>query len=261
MSSRSHRRIARRQPPMTRVLRVIMYNSPFALLGLAVMVFAVAVIIACGQSAQAQPSATATNAGTTSASLPPGWIPLRSQAPADIIAAARQSPLFQVNRSGNGDYLTDLSHLGTPVLVQGYPPTSGVTLPDYDIIPVLDAASGSSVGAVVAELNATHTALHVQSIDTYAIPRAHGAIAQIALPRALSALASQAHTQPLSAMPPRLVYLNINPQGIDQGTLNWTGGGILPDDPVWLIAGADGQQHIIGTDGHAYLPNQLPINH
>jgi hypothetical protein len=250
MSNRSHRRAVHQQSPVQRVLRAIGHNSPFALLAIAATAFIAAVMIACGQSAQAQNSAATP--------LPSGWIALRSQSPVDVIAAARQSPLFNVNRSGNGDYLSDLSHLGTPLLVQGYSAVAGVTLPDYDIIPVLDAASGSSLGAAVLQLNAAHTAIHVQSIDTFARPRAAGAIAQMNLPRAVSTLTTQSHTQLAFNARPRLVYLNISLQGVDQGTLTWTGGGILPDDPLWLIPGADGHDHIIGNDGHAYLPQQLP---
>jgi hypothetical protein len=63
------------------------------------------------------------------------WIPLKSQAPGDILAAVRQSTLFNVDRSGGGDYISDLSHLGTPVFVHGLSAPGGPVEPDFYVIP------------------------------------------------------------------------------------------------------------------------------
>lgn len=32
-----------------------------------------------------------------------------------------------------------------------------------------------------------------------------------------------------------------------------------PADPIWLVPGADGQDHIVGADGRAYYLKDLPI--
>lgn len=240
--SHTHRRRAPKLTPAQRVWRAIWTNAPFALLAVAVAVFAAAVLSLGGQTASA--------GGTTSSD----WISLANQSPSAIIQAARQSRLFHVNRSGTGDYLHDLSRLGAPQLVKGYTTHPGAILADYYVIPVLDA-SGNSIGAVEAELNANHSAIYVQSIDTYTQPRPNGAIAQLALPQATQVL-SAAHVG--FATPPQLIYFAFNFQGEERGDFTWHGGGQFPSNPVWLIHGFDGRDHIIGNDGVDYAPSQLP---
>jgi hypothetical protein len=239
-----------RQPRGWRRLgQTVWHNAPFALLGVAVLAFVVAVIVTFGPVSPTRPSATQPNA----------WIALPDQAATTIITAARQSPLFTVDRAGDGDFLHDLSHLGTPQLVTGYAPAAlpDVVLSDYYVIPILDA-NGDSVGAAVLLLNADRSALQVQSIDTYAQPRPHGAIAQVTLPDAMALFHAQAHHSSSTSVAPRLVYFNFDFQSAANGSLNWQGGGAFPDDPVWLVADPNGQHYVVGTDLHLYLPKQLP---
>jgi hypothetical protein len=243
MSHTHHRHRAPRLTPAQRVWRAIWTNAPFALLAVAIAVFAAAMLSLGGQPVSA------------GATTPTDWIALANQSPDAIIQAARQSRLFHVNRSGNGDYLHDLSRLGTPQLVVGYTSHPGASaLADYYIIPVLDS-SGNSIGAVEACLNANHSAIYVQSIDTYTQPRPHGAIAQLDIAQATQVLAA-AHVGFAAA--PQLVYFAFNFRGEERGDFTWHAGGQFPSDPVWLIHGFDGHDHIIGTDGVDYAPSQLP---
>jgi hypothetical protein len=240
--SHTHRRRAPKLTPAQRIWRAIWTNAPFALLAIAVVAFAAAVLALGGQTA---------SAGTS----PSGdWIALANQSPGAIIQAVRQSRLLHVNRSGTGDYLHDLSRLGTPQLVVGYTTHPGATLADYYIVPVLDSA-GNSIGGVEACLNADHTAIFVQSVDTYAQPRPHGAVAQVDMAHATKVLAT---ARVGFAGQPKLVYFAFDFQGADRGDVVWHGGGQFPSDPVWLVHGFDGRDHIIGTDGVDYAPDQLP---
>lgn len=193
------------------------------------------------------------------------WIPLRSQAPGDILVAARQSPLFQAHRADGGDHEQDLSRLGLPVLVHAVRPpngTSAYTWPDVYVLPILDAA-GSTVAAAELELNPAHTAVHVTSIVTYAQPRPHGGIARQSSAAAVSMLATRQHIALRPGTTPQLVYFPLdarfqNAQRVGSGA--WTAGGTFPADPAWLVMGADGLQRLVGVDGSVHLVSQLPMS-
>ncbi len=248
--SRIHHSRTPRRTPAQRFWRAIWTNAPFALLAFAGALFIAAILVVSGQSA---------NAGNDAANASgPDWITLRNHSAATIIAAARKSPLFQVNRSGSGDYLSDLSRLGVPQEVDGYATQPGVTLSDYYIIPILDKA-GDSVGAAVLRLSGNHDAVYLQSIDTYAQPRPRGAIARLDQTHALAAVNAHAHTQLAFGVHPRLVYFAFDFQGADRGAFIWNGGGAFPDDPIWLVPGLDGHDHLVGTDSNVYAPTQLPV--
>lgn len=236
--------------PWQALQRVARASAPFALLGVALISFLIAVSISFGQTAQA-------GSKYTSPIAPNGWIPLHARTASAIIAAAQQSPLFHVDRSGAGDYVKDLSRLGTPQFVVGYATRPGITLNSYFILPILDA-QGNTIGAAELQLNANQSAIMVQSIDTYAQPHPYGAIAQVTLPRAESLLASVAHTKLAVNARPRLVYFNFDFLGAERGNFVWQGGGAFPSDPVWLIPGADARDHIVGVNGQVYLKSQLP---
>lgn len=188
----------------------------------------------------------------------PRWIPLKSQSVADIIAAARKSPLFNVDRSGNGDYVKDLSHLGTPVLVRALHAPSGIVLPDCYVIPVQDSG-GATIAAAELELNPTYSAILVMAIVTYTYPRPHNIIPRMSAAAALSVVAAQHHTSLRASAQPELVYFPVNAYAQATGKIVWVSGGEYPADPIWLIPGADGQDHIVGADGRAYYLKDLPI--
>lgn len=229
-------------------------NLAYIILGGAVVFFAVVLVAA----AQHIPSSTATNNSSAAASDTSGWIPLKSKTPAAIIAAARQSSLFNVNRKGNGDYLKDLSHLETPILVRALRAPGSIVMPDYYVIPI-DNAFGMMVGAAELELNASNTAVQVTSIVTYTKPHPHGQIAQLASSAAATALANQRRVVLRSGAQPQLVYIPIDAAALESGQIIWNGGGTYPADPVWLIPGVDGQDHIVGTDGRAYDMTSVPV--
>ncbi|MBA3826871.1 MAG: hypothetical protein H0X24_23635 [Ktedonobacterales bacterium] len=230
-------------------MRGIVHNLPFVMLAAAIAAVAFAV---GGISGGAPTGSAASSPGTD------GWIALRGQSTYAIIAAAQQSPLFHVNRGGTGDYLHDLSHLGTPVMVHGIPGPHPVVLSDYDIIPVLDR-NGNAVGAVVAVLNPNHTALRVQSIDTYTTPHPHGAIARMTQGQAVTVMQAQRRQTLVGATQPQLAYFPIDQHALDTGTLDWNSGGILPDDPIWQFPASNGAGYVVGTDNSVHPISALPF--
>jgi hypothetical protein len=163
-----------------------------------------------------------------------------------------------VNRTGKGDFLKDLSHLEAPVLVRALQTPGSIVMPDYYIIPI-DNAAGKMVGAAELELNASHTSVQVTSIVTYTSAHPHGQVSHIAKSAALTDLASQRRVALRSGGQPQLVYIPIDAAALETGEIVWNGGGTSPTDPVWLIPGADGQNHIVGADGHAYEISSVPV--
>ncbi len=228
-------------------------NSVFVVLGLGV----IGALIAVGLTAQAARAPSVNGApNSTGATV---WVPLRSTSRADLIAAAQSSPLWHVSRTGSGDYLRDLSHLGTPVLVRGLSLRGSATPPDAYVIPVLDSQGQLTVGAAVLMLNATYTAAHLQSIDTFAAPRPHDTIAIVSAAQATSALGKERQTTLAPGAGPEMVYIAFDTQGVDAGTSTWRYGGEYPDDPLWLMRAANGQSYLVGNNGHVYSPDQVPV--
>jgi hypothetical protein len=259
-----------------RALQSLIGNLGFVVLGLAILGFISATGLASYRMVPAGASGIGTSATPTrtqpvvtkptcgSRGLPACpqqivWIPIKSHAPADLIAAARKSPLFNVDRSGNGDYLKNISLLGTPVYVQAIQKMAGVTFPDFYVLPVLDH-SGAAVGAAELELNPSQTAIHVIAIMTYTSPHPGGAIPRLSAQSAIAAVATQRHTAMRVGSTPQLAYFPVNATAQQIGKIVWVAGGEFPADPIWLIAGANGQQYVVGVDGHAYAVSELPTS-
>src|SRR5258708_27233125 len=174
--------------------------------------FAVAALLVTGCSSTATarvtsttPTASATPVSTISAvptqsptpeptSVETQWIPLTSQSPSDVIAAAKQSTIFQNNASGQGDSI-DVSHLGTPVYVLGLSTSYSTALPAFYDIPLL-SGGGAVIGAVLCELNPTGTAIYVIGIMQYGLPHTSGSVAQITVQTALAEAAAPHPTSP-----------------------------------------------------------------
>lgn len=242
-------------------------NAPFLLLAFAVVSLLVSVAFVFS-SGSASPVASAGNQAATSATAAgisgDEWIPLRSRAPADIIAAARQSALFHESRADNGDHVRDLSRLGRPILVQALRPTgmSANEMPDFYIVPILNAA-GAATDAAELALNPAHTAVQVIAIVTYTEPRVDGSIAWQRADQAIHAVTSQRHASAQAIGQPYLVYFPLDPQSQtgQNGQPIWTAGGALPADPIWLMPLKDGTQYLAGNDGRVYTVSQLPFWH
>lgn len=239
-------------------------NAVFLLLALAVVGLLVSVAYIATNSS-ATPLAGA--AGQTTSAAPPAgdtWIPLHSQAPGDIIAAVRQSPLFKESRADAGDHVRDLSRLGHPVYVRALRP-AGLTateVPDFYIVPILNPAGATTDAAEVA-LNPAHTAVQVIAIVTYTVPRPNGAVPAQQADQAVHAVASQRQEAPQAISQPYLVYFPLDPawQTSPNSQPTWTAGGALPADPLWFVTATDGKQYLAGNDGRLYTMSQLPVWH
>jgi hypothetical protein len=233
-----------------RRLRAVLGLAAMALLAVSVVALAGTLIL----TARTAPVSLASGQAVTISD--DGWVPLRSTAPADVLAAARQSPLLEQSTDDAGNPL-DLSRLGTPVLVYGLAARSAAKLPDAFVIPMLDRASRAT-RAAEAELNAAHTALHVTAVVTFTRPRP-AAIAASSAASAVARVTRQRHTTLRASAQPDLVYFPVDAQAQVVGAVVWRAGGEYPADPVWRVPGADGHDYFVGTNGAVYTLNQLPI--
>ena len=245
-SRRSGRRHPRRQ--RSRVLRAALGLGSIGLL--AVAGIALAVSLAATLHSAPVTSAAPSSADATVSSG--DWIPLRSQAPSDVLAAMQQSPMLD---PANGQTL-DLSRLGTPLLVHGLAARDGSALPDTYVVPALDR-SGHAAGAVEAELNASGTALQVDGIVTFAKAQP-AAITRLSATAAAERVSQRRHVALRAGEAPQLVYFPVDSEAQTLGKLKWSAGGEYPADPIWRVPGADGQDYFVGTNGAVYTLAQLP---
>jgi hypothetical protein len=185
------------------------------------------------------------------------WIPLRSTNPGDIIAAARTSRLFNINAAGNGD-TPSLSRLGIPQLVLAFRANLAVGSDlDYYLIPIQDT-TGATLGVVMCQVNAGRTALSVVDIVQWAHSRPAGQVTSISAQSAVAAVQARQNVALVAGGAPQLIYFPGSAMAQETGKLIWVSGGAQPYDPVWMVPGADGQEHIVGSDGQVYDASQLP---
>ena len=243
---------------------MLLGNGAFVLLGLAFLAVG-AVVLAAGQhlpvSSAAPANSGSANAQTASAQMPAGeWIALRSNAPADVLAAARQSNMLRQNLAGSSDHVSSVSRLGTPVLVRALQPTGAAAgqFPDFYVVPILNA-SGATTDAAELQLSPSHTAIQVIAIVTYSQPHPHGAIVQVTASLAAATVRTQQHVALRAGASAQLVYFPADAAAQETGQVMWTGSGEYPADPIWLVPGAEGRDHLVGDDGRIYSPAQLPI--
>jgi hypothetical protein len=260
-----------------------------ALRWLAVLVLGlVASLCACGvlpatsrHTAVAAATTTAVEATTTATAAvavdatapawctsgPPGvmsWIPLRSQSASDILAAVRQSAVFQMVTCAppESDGYFDLSRLGAPVFIRGYGVNKEggrVNAPDYYEIPAY-SASGLVINLVGAQLNSAHTAITVGGVSsvTHPAPTFPGDLPSAN--QAVQIVQTQRHTGLQPGSQPHLIYLAaFNTPALETGNLTWNAGGGGPGDPIWLVPGADGHDYFVGTDAQSYTLAELPL--
>jgi hypothetical protein len=188
------------------------------------------------------------------------WVKVRTTQAADVLNAIKCTPMFQGAKNGP-DLIGEALHRGTlanPVLVKPYRQDSG--LPQVWVVPVVDknqlplalltfiydpsqqALRESEFAAVTGNMFYT----------THQFPAINAT-------RAQSIVASIHHVQPLAGRPPELVYFPGDFAGFKAGRNHWTSGGTVAIDPLWRVAGLDGNWHYVDHDGKAHLSNEIPV--
>ena len=108
-------------------------------------------------------------------------------------------------------------------------------------------------------LNVAHSAISVGSIGGYGPPPSWPS-KLVSASQAASIVERQQHTTLRAGTQPALVYLaGYNTGGVETSQVKWNAGGGGPQNPIWLVPGANGQDYFVGTDGNAYTLAQLPL--
>lgn len=185
----------------------------------------------------------------------PGWIALASNSSGAVLAAIRQTWIFNIDLSDGGDHIHDLSHLGTPLLVRGLAPP-GMTIADYYVLPIMDA-HGFITDIGQFELNATHTALRFTAITSF---DGRYPVVRQSPSAAVTAVKVQRHVAMRANTQPYLVFFPIDAYDLETGKVVWKAGGLWPGEPLWLVPGSDGQNYLYGNDGKVYAQREIPMS-
>ncbi len=190
------------------------------------------------------------------------WIPLSADTPAAVLAVFKQSEMYSAaqtsSTTGVGDAQYDLSRPETPLFVRELRVPGSMVLPDMYIIP-FDTANGAVGYLMLCNVNATHTAIEVNEVmaagTKNGAPVPHDGLVYLSASAAEGVLYAQRHVRLMPRKQPYLVYTPLDPMT----AASWTGTGRDGFRPLWLVPGADGHDYVIGNDGKAYLPSQIPL--
>ena len=219
-----------------------------------------------GHVALPQPTPTPSSYGVTTATCDapgkpacptpdPGWVQLASNSPSVVLAAMKQTWIFHLDLSDDGDHIHDVSHLGTPVFVHGIAP-KGVTIPDFYVLPFMDA-HGVITDVGTFELNTQHSALRLQGISSF---DGRYPIVRQTVSAAIAAVWSQRHVALKAHAQPYLIFFPIDAYDLETGKVVWNAGGLWPGGPLWLVPGSDGRNYIFGNDGKVYAESEIPMS-
>ncbi|HEX9106788.1 MAG TPA: hypothetical protein VF832_06165, partial [Longimicrobiales bacterium] len=107
--------------------------------------------------------------------------------------------------------------------------------------------------------NRDHTAVYVGSLSG-AEPADHWPALLVSADQAALIVSQSLHVALRAGNAPRLIYLAAyDTNGVGRGQVYWVAGGGGPQNPIWQVPGADGQDYFVGTDGQAYTVTQLPL--
>lgn len=242
--------------------------------GAIALVLLISVVACVAAAAGVALTAAGKSASLGSANRGPQWISLRSSQPADVLQAARATSAFQAASHAPQTTLGRALASGvlrTPVLVHVYHPTPGTY--DVWVIPVADAS-----GRIVALLDFNYDARHQRlSANSFAGPFVSSdpefgqPFPRLSLQQARATLAQRRtgasggggalSAAALAAAQAELVYFPANLDRLNdpRHPLKWSGGGQFPDLAVWRFAMPGAPDTIVGLDGGAYAPSQLPL--
>ncbi len=176
------------------------------------------------------------------------WAPLRSELPADALAAAECTAMFQRARRSDDLIASALNTgtIGTPVLVKPY--VDGIPSATVWIIPVV-GPSGCPTALlefVYDQPNHRLRAGSFMAVGDNMFYTSHP-FPYISAPQATSLVWQSRHVALLSDKTPELVYFF----GPDHAALltgaaqPWTYGGDIDIDPMWRVPGADGRWYYV----------------
>lgn len=183
-------------------------------------------------------------------------IPVSDDSPQAMQALLSAQPYFV---SGP----TDSPIPGTPVLVHPIHMHTGQDFNDcpHWLLPLHDSA-----GHLVALVDYVYDYPHKYVRFAYAgtifpgDPRYSNPFPYLSAEQAKALLKSARGMDTKVDPAPELIFLPIDIGLPEQpgSAYNWRGGGAVPSDPIWLLAGVDGRDYLIGEDKRVYTLHDIP---
>jgi hypothetical protein len=186
------------------------------------------------------------------------WIMVTDDSPQGVGRLLADTPTFSPNPSVA---LTP----GMPIQVHPVHERTGVDVNDcpHWLLPEYDATGRMAALADYAYDYPHHRIRFVESGQIMpSDPRYRNSFPYLSSAQAVALLQQARGVGARPDPAPELVFL-----GVDVGLPEkpgpaawWSGGGVVAPDPVWMVAGADGQTYIVGTDKHVYSIQEVPFS-
>jgi hypothetical protein len=204
------------------------------------------------------------------------WVPVKSEASADVINAVKQTDMYQTsvqmaNKLAHNSASTQgidpstrlfiQGTLGTPVLVKPY--RDDISSPTYWVIPLLNTAKKATM-MLTFTYDPAHHRLQPSDFgggNDFTASHPFPSVSQAA------AVALVQRTEHVSVVfkgskAPALIYFEWNPFVAPRaGAFHWTGGGAENIDPIWRVAATNGHYYYVDHLGkQAYTGKSLPVD-
>lgn len=234
--------------------------------GVALLVLLSVGVTACATQTttnRAQPTATPPSVVSNAPTPDPGWVAVRSEQPADVLAAAMSTTMYQGEVGVQG--MSVMSALETPVLVLPYGAHTGIAaFDDAHYIIRSDDRAGHVSGQFDFIYDRAHHRMCFSSFgaaspgDTY---YARPFPSLVTESEAVSALQAKHGVGVRAGATPELIFFPPDPRiSPPNPTVTWSGGGYDPSLPMWMLTGADGVDYFVGINQGVYVAKDLPIN-
>ncbi len=216
-------------------------------------------------TAQATANATSADSGQLICARPAiEWASLRSEAPADVLAAAECTAMFQSARHSNDPISSALNTgtIGTPALVKPY--VDGTPSATVWLIPVV-GPSGYPTALLEFVYDQPNHRLRAGSFMAVGNNMFYTSrtFPYISAPQATSLVRQSRHVALMAGRSPELVYFfGPDHAAVITGTAQpWTYGGDVDIDPMWRVPGADGRWYYVTPhDLRVRVASDFPIS-
>jgi len=189
----------------------------------------------------------------------PGWFPVTSASPTAMTSAIVNSRNF-ASIQGQFGYVA----LDTPALVHAFDAHTGNSYYDDDhwVVTVRNA-SGMRCGIFDFVYDRAHQRMRFSSygVITSVDPHAMLAFPYLSSSVAVTKLGGQRRLGVKAGTQPGLIFFPIDPSFpvLTSPVHKWAAGGNSALNPMWHIAGSDGQDYFVGADLKVHGQKDLPI--
>lgn len=188
-----------------------------------------------------------------------GCSAIKSEASADILAAAKHTRMYQsaaVDKDLIGQALRK-GILAHPVLVKPY--RQDVGFDQYYVIPVVGTNNIPLAMLKFVYDSGQHqicpSAFAAVTGNMFYASRPFPAVSASA---AVAAVQKQYHVDAATGTTPELVYFLPDHVGFMTGKNSWRNGGTAAIDPIWRVAGVDGHWHYVDHNGMVHKSKEIP---